>query len=238
MTANLVRVLFAVAGAISLAGCGPIAEMADGPPQHDRQTIDLDKTEMTRVEIRMGAGELLASGGSPKLLEADFAYPARLKPVVRYNGRSFRGQLSIEEPHGFATGRRHGDNTWNLKFNDDRPLDLRANLGAGEARLDLGALNLRSLEINLGAGKVQLDLQGHPQRDYDVRIHGGVGEATVRLPKAVGVDARASGGIGEIETRGLEKHDGRWVNPAGADAAVTIHLDVEGGVGSIRLFAD
>ena len=146
--------------------------------------------------------------------------------------------LSVEEPHGIATAGRHGDNKWSLKFSNDRPLDLLADLGAGEAPMDLGALNLRSLEINLGAGELQLDLRGHPQRDYDVRIHGGVGEATVRLPKDVGVDARAAGGIGHIETRGLEKHDRRWINPAAADAPVTIHLDVRGGVGSIRLLAE
>jgi hypothetical protein len=219
-----------------LAGCGP--EAWHGPPQHDTQSIELDKTELTRVEIRMGAGELEASGDSPKLLDAEFTYPPRLKPVVRYNASSFRGKLSIEEPHGITMGGGHDDNRWNLKFNNERPLDLVADLGAGEARMELGALNLRSVEINIGAGRLQVDLRGHPKRDYALRIHGGAGEATVRLPKDVGIDARAAGGIGEIEARGLEKRDDRWINPAAVDAPVTIHLDVRGGVGSIRLIAE
>src|ERR1700676_3682792 len=117
MFANLVRGLVAAAAA-ALVGCGPIADMSNGPPQHDTQTIELDKTEMTRVEIRMGAGELEASGGSSKLLDADFTYPANGKPVVRYHASSFRGQLSIEEPHGIATAGRHGENKWNLKINN------------------------------------------------------------------------------------------------------------------------
>ena len=220
----------------ALAGCGP--EVWHGPPQHATQSIELDKTEMTRVEIRMGAGELEASGGSLKLLDADFTYPLRLRPAVRYNASSFRGQLSIEEPHGINLVNNHGDNKWNLKFNNERPIDMLAHLGAGEARMELGALNLRSLEVNIGAGKLQVDLRGHPQRDYDVRIRGGAGEATVRLPKGVGIDARAVGGIGEIEARGLEKREGRWINPTAVDAPVTIHLDVRGGVGSIRLIAE
>src|ERR1700680_1078202 len=119
----------------ALAGCGP--EVWHGPPQHATQSIELDKTEMTRVEIRMGAGELDASGGSPKLLDADFTYPLRLRPAVRYNASSFRGQLSIEEPHGINLVNKNGENKWNLKFNNARPLDLVADLGAGEARMDL-----------------------------------------------------------------------------------------------------
>jgi uncharacterized protein DUF2154 len=220
----------------AFVGCGP--EVWHGPPQHDTQSIELDKTEMTRVEIKMGAGELQASGGSPKLLDADFTYPPRLKPVVRYNASSFRGQLSIEEPHRIALGSNHGDNKWRLKFNNDRPLDVVVDLGAGEARMDLGALNLRSLGVNMGAGELQVDLRGNPKRDFDVRIHGGAGEATVRLPKNVAIDARAAGGIGEIEARGLEKREGRWINPDAVDAPATIHLDIEGGVGSIRLIAE
>jgi hypothetical protein len=237
MTAQLLRVLLASVAA-ALVGCGPIADMSNGPPQHDTQAIDLDKTEMTRVDISMGAGELRASGGSPKLLDADFTYPLRLKPAVRYNASSFRGQLSIEEPHGINLVNKHGDNKWNLKFNNERPIDMLAHLGAGEANMDLSALNLRSLEVNMGAGKLQVDLRGSPKRDYDVRIRGGAGEATVRLPKDVGIDASAMGGIGEIEARGLEKREGHWINPAAPDAPVTIHLDVRGGVGSIRLIAE
>src|ERR1700730_15079652 len=113
MTAQLLGVLLAPAAAARVGG-GRIADMSSGPPQHDTQAIELDKTEMTRVEIKMGAGELEASGGSPKLLDADFTYPSNGKPVVRYHASSFRGQLSIEEPHGIATAGRHGENKWNL----------------------------------------------------------------------------------------------------------------------------
>jgi hypothetical protein len=236
MTAHLLRVLL-VPTAAALVGCGPATEVWHGPAQHDTQTIELDKTELTRVEIRMGAGELHAAGGSPKLLDADFTYPANRRPVVRYNASSFRGQLSVEEPHGIATAAAMA-RTSGTSNSTTTDLSTSSPILARVARMDLGALNLRSLEINLGAGELRLDLQGHPQRDYDVHIHGGIGEATVRLPKQVGIDARAVGGIGDIETRGLEKHAGRWINPAAADAPVTIHLDIRGGIGSIRLLAE
>src|SRR5260370_39562667 len=102
MTAHLLRVLL-VPAAAALAGCGPATEMGHGPAQHDTQTIELDKTELTRVEIRMGAGELRAAGGSPRLLDADFTYPPNGRPVVRHNAGRFQVQLSVDGPHAIAT---------------------------------------------------------------------------------------------------------------------------------------
>ena len=58
------------------------------------------------------------------------------------------------------------------------------------------------------------------------------------LPKSAGISATASGGIGDIEVRGLEKRDGRWINPGKEHAAATIRVDVRGGVGQIRLVAE
>jgi hypothetical protein len=54
----------------------------------------------------------------------------------------------------------------------------------------------------------------------------------------VGVYATGRGGIGEIHTEGLRRQGDHWVNDAYDDAKVRIHLDVEGGIGEIRLIAD
>jgi predicted membrane protein len=111
-------------------------------------------------------------------------------------------------------------------------------LGAGEAHMNLGTMNLRSVEVHMGVGQVELDLRGKPSRDYTVEIHGGIGQAIVHLPSTVGIVANASGGIGDIEVNGLEKHEGRWTNAAFEHSPVTIHLDVKGGIGNITLTAE
>ena len=122
-----------------------------------------------------------------------------------------------------------------MRFNDNVPLDLRVEFGAGEGRLNLGSLSLRSVEFEMGAGTLSLDLRGTPSKDYSVRVRGGVGEATVYLPKEIGISATASGGIGDISVTGLRKSGDRYVNDAYERAAVRIRLDVQGGVGSIKL---
>jgi predicted membrane protein len=116
--------------------------------------------------------------------------------------------------------------------------DLRVEFGAGEARLNLGSLSLRSVNVEMGAGTRRLDLRGTPSKDYSVRIRGGVGEATVYLPKEIGISATASGGIGDISVTGLRKSADHYVDDAYERAAVRIRLDIQGGVGSIRLIAE
>jgi hypothetical protein len=230
------RALLAVA-VIAIGGCDINVEPT-GPVQHDTQAIELDKSEMVRVELKMGAGELKVEGGSPKLMEADFGYNIpSWKPVVHYDSSSFRGQLSVEQPRG-AHGGPHVTYTWDLRLNNTVPLDLVTHLGAGEARMNLGTLNLRSLDVNMGVGELRLDLRGSPKRDYTVKVNGGVGQATIYLPSDVGVVANAHGGIGNIEVRGLEKRNGQWVNSAHEHAPVTIHMDVNGGIGNIVLIAE
>lgn len=228
----------AIIGLIALGGCGIEERVRTGPVQHETTAVEMGKFEMARIELKMGAGELSVQGDSPKLLDADFLYNVpSWKPVVDSNTSSFRADIKIEQPsHGSSAG--NTQYKWDLHLNNDVPMNLVTNLGAGEAKMNLGALNLRSLQIHMGVGSLQLDLRGKPRADYNVEIHGGVGEATVFLPKEAGISADARGGIGDIQVEGLENRNGRWINEAYDRAPVRIHLDIAGGVGDIRLIAE
>ncbi len=223
---------------ILLTGC-VINSVPTGPLEDETKSIDLDKSEKVRVELKMGVGTLNVTGGSKKLMDADFSYnvPA-WKPEVRYTTTGSWGNLTIEQPGGSKNSGGNVKYNWDLRFNNDVPLEMTTHFGVGEAELNLGSLTLRNLEIQMGVGSLKLDLRGNPKRDYDVRIRGGVGEATVYLPNNVGIEADAAGGIGGIDARGLEKRGGRYINSAYDNAKVRIHLDVRGGVGAIHLIAD
>src|SRR5580693_10180431 len=100
----MMRKVMLAAAAAALSGCTFNIDHG-GPVEHDTQSIDLDKSEMARVEIKLGAGELQVDGGSPKLMDADFEYNiASWKPIVRYEPSSFRSQLRIEQPGGVHGG--------------------------------------------------------------------------------------------------------------------------------------
>jgi hypothetical protein len=176
---------------------------------------------------------LHVNSGTAKLMEAKFAFNVPdWKPVVDYKAGS--GELMLSQP-GYSSSFGNAVNTWNVTLNSDVPLDITANLGAGEANLELGKMNLSRVELNIGAGEMKVDLRGEPKRDYSVQIRGGVGETVVYLPKDAGISATATKGIGDISTEGLENRDGVWVNPDRIGAPVTVRVDVKGGVGQIRL---
>ncbi len=231
------RTALVAAVTLVLGGCAFNVENT-GPVEHFQKSIDLDKSTMARVELKMGAGELRVDGGSSKLMDADFEYNIpSWRPIVRYEASSFRGELLVEQP-GSSHGGHDSKYKWNLRLNDKVPLDVVTHLGAGEAHLNMGTLNLRSVEVHMGVGEVELDLRGKPTRDYNVQIHGGIGQAVVHLPASVGIVANAAGGIGNIDVRGLEKRGGHWINAAHENSPVTIHLDVKGGIGNITLTAE
>jgi hypothetical protein len=226
-----------LAGTLCLSSC--VIEMSTGPMRTESREFDREGVERLRVELRMGAGELKVRGGAQKLARADFRYNVESwKPTVRYHSTGGSGDLSIEQP---GSNHSHIGNTtyaWDLQLADDVPVDLTAHFGAGDARMDVGALNLRRIEVQMGVGELRMDLRGKPKHDYNVRISGGVGEATIYLPAGVGVYASGRGGIGEIKTQGLRRQGDHWVNDAYNDATVRIHVDVEGGIGQINLIAD
>ena len=197
----------------------------------------MDKSEEVLVDLKMGAGELRVRGGADKLMEGRFTYNRlRLRPEVSYNGGGFRGHLVVEEPShvGTATSRY----AWDLRFNNQKPLELDVKCGAGESRLDLGELALRRVNVEMGVGELKMDLRGAPKSGYEVSVRGGVGEATIYLPEGVGIDADVKGGIGGISAPGLEKREGRYVNDAYGHAKTTVRLDIRGGIGAINLIAN
>ncbi|HKE83487.1 MAG TPA: toast rack family protein [Vicinamibacterales bacterium] len=209
-----------------------------GPTVHDKHSIELDRTESTRLDLKIGAGELKVSGGASKQLEADFAYNSEsLKPTVEHRASGPTSEIAISQPEsgGFRFGNTKSE--WDVRLNDSVPLDLSTKLGAGQVDMNLGSLSLRSVNMDIGVGEVNVDLRGTPKKSYNVRINGGVGEARVYLPRSVGISASAAGGIGEVKVDGLEKRGDRWINPGHENDPVQINVDAKGGVGAVRIVA-
>jgi hypothetical protein len=233
--------LLAALGGCNVTTNGDSAIAGTGETVHESNTVDLSKAkgvERVRVNLELHAGELHVDGGAKELMEAEFTYNvASWKPEVRFDRSGFRSTLSVKQGGSTAT-MGSTKNEWRLRLNDELPTEFSLHCGAGENRLNLGALDLRDVEVHIGAGRVELDLRGRqPKHDYSVSIHGGVGEAVVHLPADTGVVATASGGLGEIEVNGLEKQGDEWRSGASGKGKSTIRLDVHGGIGKITIDA-
>ncbi|WP_031500850.1 LiaF domain-containing protein [Bryobacter aggregatus] len=191
------------------------------------------KAEMLRAEIDMAAGELSIEGGGKDEVAAVFHTGAEDPvPNFKFDNTSFRARLVIDQRKSDSLT---GENRWELSLPNNLSTDLFVNMGAGEAKLRLGSLDLRNVSLSIGAGKVSADFLGIPKRDYDVKIRGGIGECEVILPREVGIRAEARGGIGSIDVQGLERRNGAYENSEFQNAKVKIRLDVQGGIGEIRI---
>jgi len=220
--------------ALLIVGCGEPA----GETRREQQSIDLAGAQSARVNLAMGAGELMVGSGASKLVEAEFTYNVdRLKPIVEHHTSGGETDVAISQTETGSFNFGNVVSRWDLRLNNGVPLDVIATLGAGEAHMNLGDLTLRKLDVGIGAGEVHVDLRGMPKRSYGVEIKGGVGETVVYLPRTVGISATAAGGIGSITMNGLEKRGERWTNSGHESDPVQITLDVKGGIGEITVHA-
>jgi N-terminal domain of toast_rack, DUF2154 len=220
----------AVAGAISCGTSGPV-----GPVVHEHHSVERGGATSARVEIGMTAGDLEVKSGAKMLFEGNFDFNVPvLKPEIAYAVDGTTGTLKVSQ--GSTSG--NYENSWRLSIDETTPVDLHLTLGAGDAELVLGRVNLQSLAVRLGAGDLVLDLRGTPARSYKVTVQAGAGDTTIRLPAGVGISAGTSGLIGDSNVSGLEKRDGRWINPRAEASPVTIDLQVQHAIGDLKIVAE
>jgi hypothetical protein len=235
MKTNRLSVTLVLLGALLLASCSS-DDVRVGELRTESKSVELGGARSVRVKMVLGAGDLVVSGGAEKLLEADFTYNvAKLKPEVEFTD----GTLVVQHPdvRGYRTLQDLRDfrNEWDLRLNNDVPMNLSLDMGAGTSDLQLAGLSLTGLDIRLGAGESTVDLGGDWVRDLDVTIDAGAGDISVRLPREVGVRVQVEAGLGTIEAPGLTRDGDFYTNAAYDVSDVTVQIDMKAGIGRINL---
>lgn len=201
--------------------------------KHDTQAVELQGAKSVSVDVQFPAGRFEATGGSSRLLDADFGWYGE-RPNVNYSVSGDHGQLTVSG-HSNLTPFGTTDNDWHLRFGADVPMDFNLNVGAGETYLRFDQLDIQRLNVQMGAGRLDLNLTGPRKSTLDADIEGGVGSAIIRLPRDVGVRVDASGGIGSVNADGLRREGATYENDAYGKTPTSIEMTVHGGVGEIDL---
>jgi hypothetical protein len=218
---------------ISLTACSK--GKLSGPVITETKKGSIAKSEMLDAKVKMPAGELFITGTPTDEVTAQFDYSSGGPgPNFKLDTTSFRARAVIDMPQDVES-LSFEKNTWRVQIPEKVTTDLDVNIGAGEANLKLGTIDLRKVTLHMGAGKVVADFTGDPKRDYEIELRGGVGECDVTLPASAGIHADVKGGIGSIEVNGLTKVGDRYESPNYKDAKVKIHLSSHGGVGKIAI---
>ncbi|MBS8266377.1 hypothetical protein DYI25_18295 [Mesobacillus boroniphilus] len=223
--------LAALSAVLILSGCNNT--ILANNESDDEIVVEKDRAKELEVVLNFGAGKMDVAGGADEWVSGNAIYePEKMKPEVSYDLKGKVGKVEIAQPDHFKIGKMK--NEWDLKINEDVPVELVVNAGASDTDLDLNGIQLSNLEVNAGVGDLTVDLGGDWKESFDVRISSGVGKMTVILPKDTGVRVHAQKGIGSSTFENLiSKGDGVYVNEAYEDAKVKIDLDADLGVGEV-----
>jgi hypothetical protein len=210
----------------------------DEGPAKEIRVIQANGAKKVDVNLNIGAGKLKLSGGSTELMLAGFIYSDSLcKPEIKYDTKGEKGILSIVQPKGEGFNFKNNDRyVWNLKFNNEIPLDFDIELGAGVSEITLSELNIDDFSMNMGVGKSEIDLRGEWKKSTTIHLTGGIGLSKIYIPKNVGIRLNVDKGIGSIGYSGLiQKSRNQFVNKLYESADVILTIYLKTGIGRIEI---
>lgn len=228
-----------IAGAVWVGNLGIYFGTSYGGPA-ERVAISADATGVKRatVEINSSVGEFRLDSTSNDALLVD-GYVNRLngeRLQESYTGSN--GDVTfILKSQGVglpAVNTTHNGGRWDLKLNKNIPMDLKLGTGIGQSSIDLSDLTLTRLEVRTGIGQVELTL---PEKgNFSVDVSSGIGQTTLRVPKGMEARIRATKGIGALNVSGdFNRQDNYWVTPKFSSAANRVEVEINGGIGEIRI---
>jgi hypothetical protein len=131
---------------------------------------------------------------------------------------------------GFWDDRR----VWDLGLSPSPALQLKVELGAGRALLDLTDLNLSVLEAHMGLGQTVITLPAEGR--FQVTIDGAIGETTVIVPEGLAVRLRADTGLAVRDLpEGYSEQDGVYLSPGYETSEYRADLEIDQAMGLLRI---
>jgi hypothetical protein len=234
MKTNSLLIALVLVGALLVSNCSSRPRV--GALQSESRSVELGDAGSVQAAINFGAGNLRVTGGADKLLDADFTYNVdKLKPEVKYTG----GTLVVQQPDAggvpVLTGIDKFRNDWNLRLQNDVPMDLTVAVGGGISDLQLAGLSLTRLAVTQGAGKSTINLNGAWTHDLSATIDTGAADLSVQLPKAMGVRVNIDRGPSMIDAPGFRQDGSLYTNDAYGTSKVTLLVNIKAGIGLINL---
>jgi len=157
------------------------------------------------VRIRYPVGRLsLRATSDPVLYSMQLRYDEdRMHPIHRYDAESRRLTLGFESDNA-GWRNYHGEydqSELTLALSQAVLLDLDLELGAAEARIDLGGLSVSRMRVETGAADARLDFSVPNRtrmRRLDIKL-GAAGFVVRNLGNANVGDIRVEGGVGNVD---------------------------------------
>lgn len=158
-----------------------------------------------RVSVRYGAGRFsLRPTSDPVLFSMSLRYDEeRMRPLHDYDpdARTVRLGVDGESMRWTRVASDRNESEMRVLLSDAVPMDLRLELGATRARVDVGGLSLGSLRVETGAADAVLDFSAPNKRQMrvlDLQL-GAASFVITNLGNANVERIRVQGGVGSVD---------------------------------------
>ena len=193
---------------IIVSGCVEVGEL-----QTETRSVDLEDADSVDVELDMNSGEMNVAGGADALLNAEFKYNiAEWKPEIEYSVTGGEGKLTVRQPTLESTFGPVGPvgpdvrNEWDLRLNDDVPIDLDIIVSSGRSDLNMGSSMLKTFDIESSSGSVDAALSGSQSLLKNIEMDVSSGAASLDLsgeyPSLSRMVIESSSGSVDVELEG------------------------------------
>ena len=157
--------------------------------------------------------------------------------ALTVNAGAYQGTLSLGGVPLRSLAIHDGASNAKLTFDTANPQSMDSltyDTGASTVSLlELANANTKAIDFTGGAGDYELDFSGNLQHDISATVKSGVSTVRLVVPQATAAKVNVSGGMNNVNTDGSWTQTGDSYTQAGQGATITI--DVEMGVGSLKL---
>lgn len=206
----------------------------EGETVHLTQSVG-DISE-AKVVLQFGAGTLNLQAlpqPSASLMEGDFSGG---RPNMDFRESKGKGELTLSGERRWTFFERSPDWNWNLGLHPDIPLDLRAQVGAARANLDLRELLVRELNLDLGASSATVVFSERAGATT-ATVKAGAARLVLEVPEGVAARIEAEVGLSSftVDQEQFPKSDGIYVSPDFDQWPHKLYLYIDTGVSSITI---
>lgn len=231
-----VLVLAVLAGALWLTLDGRLGA-AGLDAQPIRQALDGANQAEVLLEPGVGSLRLEALPESADLIQGTIhlAEGEEIAEDVTTSGDGIRYELrTLKDSWMVPFGDWNAQRAWELGLTPGASLDLAANLGVGEARLDLAGLDLTHLRVEVGLGRIEITLPA--QGRFDATLESGMGQIVLRVPQSM--EVRVSGDLGLVlrdVPEGYLQVEDTITSPGYAGAQDRVQFTIDEGIGLLEI---
>ncbi|HEX9609374.1 MAG TPA: hypothetical protein VGA26_01185 [Candidatus Limnocylindria bacterium] len=198
-------------------------------PATESLTIPLDDATEAEVRLRFGGGQLDLHAARPGMLIDGTFIGGVTHRIIR------PGAVEIEAA-GAGGWPWNGELRWDAGVTADVPLVLRVETGASRSSIDAGELRLRRLELKTGASQARVALP-RAAGLTSVKVEAGAASVTIEVPAEVAARIRSGMALGStvVDQARFPRSGDVYESPGFASAENRVEIEVEGGVGSVRV---